>query len=177
MSTKFNRIFLSFFLMPFTSTAQDADTTSHGIKSLDDITLSATRFPEKRKYLSQELVLLTEKKIAALNQPTTAELLQHSGNVSVQKSQGGGGSPVIRGFEANKILIVVDGVRMNNAIFRGGHLQNIITIDPEIVDQLEILYGPSSVMYGSDALGGYYIFFQKNLFFHQIKKQYLMPGC
>ncbi len=153
MSFKFRGVFI-FLLMPVLSYAQEADSVSSLIKNLDDITLSATRFPEKSKYLSQAIVSISEKKIAALNQPTTAELLQHTGNVSVQKSQGGGGSPVIRGFEANKILIVVDGVRMNNAIFRGGHLQNVITIDPEMVERIEILYGPSSVMYGSDALGG-----------------------
>ncbi|NJK83238.1 MAG: TonB-dependent receptor plug domain-containing protein [Saprospiraceae bacterium] len=75
-------------------------------------------------------------------------------NVYVQKSQMGGGSPVIRGFEANKILLVVDGVRMNNAIYRSGHLQNVITIDPTILEQIEVIYGPGSLLYGSDALGG-----------------------
>ncbi len=85
---------------------------------------------------------------------TSADILIESGNVMVQKSQGGGGSPILRGFEANKILLVVDGVRMNNAIYRSGHLQNSITIDNSILDRVEILFGPSSIIYGSDALGG-----------------------
>jgi hemoglobin/transferrin/lactoferrin receptor protein len=72
----------------------------------------------------------------------------------VQKSQQGGGSPVIRGFEASRILLAVDGVRMNNLIYRGGHLQNIITVDPYCLDRMEVLFGPASVMFGSDALGG-----------------------
>jgi hemoglobin/transferrin/lactoferrin receptor protein len=72
----------------------------------------------------------------------------------MQRSQQGGGSPVIRGFEASRVLLMVDGVRMNNAIYRAGHLQNIITVDPNILQNLEILYGPSSTLYGSDALGG-----------------------
>ncbi|MCH2046879.1 MAG: TonB-dependent receptor, partial [Saprospiraceae bacterium] len=63
-------------------------------------------------------------------------------------------SPIIRGFEANKVLIVVDGVRMNNAIYRSGHLQNAITIDKDILERIEVLHGPAAVMYGSDALGG-----------------------
>lgn len=154
----------SFFialLFPFISMAQQKDSVSSDVKTLEGITLSATRFPEKTKNIPQQVITLNEKKIASLNQPTTAELLQNTGNISVQKSQGGGGSPVIRGFEANKILLVVDGVRMNNAIFRGGHLHNVITIDPEIIDRLEILYGPSSVMYGSDALGGVLHFYSK----------------
>ncbi|MCH2225265.1 MAG: TonB-dependent receptor [Crocinitomicaceae bacterium] len=88
------------------------------------------------------------------NPATSADMLQNTGNVLVQKSQGGGGSPIIRGFEANKLLLVIDGVRMNNAIYRSGHLQNAITIDNSILDHTEIIYGPSSSLYGSDALGG-----------------------
>ncbi len=85
---------------------------------------------------------------------TAADALAQHGNVYIQKSQMGGGSPVIRGFEANKVLLVVDGVRMNNAIYRAGHVQNAITVDNGILEQVEIIYGPGSLMYGSDALGG-----------------------
>lgn len=92
--------------------------------------------------------------IARINPQTTADMLQETGAVLVQKSQGGGGSPVIRGFEANRILLVVDGVRMNNAIYRSGHLQNAITVDNNILEATDIHFGPGSVMYGSDALGG-----------------------
>ena len=97
-----------------------------------------------------------------MNQQTTADVMQNSGNVFVQKSQGGGGSPIIRGFETNKVLMVIDGVRMNNAIYRGGHLQNIITIDNSMLDKVEIVFGPGSVIYGSDALGGVMHFYSKN---------------
>ena len=93
--------------------------------------------------------------VARLENPTnTADLLQNSGNILVQKSQGGGGSPIIRGFEANKVLLMIDGVRMNNAIYRSGHLQSSLTIDNAILDHTEIIFGPSSSLYGSDALGG-----------------------
>ena len=88
------------------------------------------------------------------NAQTAADALTINGAAYVQKSQMGGGSPILRGFEANKILLVVDGVRMNNAIYRNGHLQNSITIDPAILKRVEILYGPTSLMYGSEALGG-----------------------
>ncbi|MBK5270507.1 MAG: TonB-dependent receptor plug domain-containing protein, partial [Bacteroidia bacterium] len=82
------------------------------------------------------------------------DLLINTGNVFVQKSQQGGSSPVLRGFEANRVLLVVDGIRMNNAIYRCGHLQNIITVDQNMLESVEVLYGPSSTIYGSDALGG-----------------------
>ncbi|MEO9533826.1 MAG: TonB-dependent receptor [Crocinitomicaceae bacterium] len=88
------------------------------------------------------------------NPATSADMLQNTGSILVQKSQGGGGSPIIRGFEANKLLLVIDGVRMNNAIYRSGHLQNAITVDNGVLDHTEIIFGPSSSLYGSDALGG-----------------------
>ena len=90
-----------------------------------------------------------------------AEILYEAGGIHVQKSQSGGGSPVIRGFEANRVLLVIDGVRMNNTIYRSGHLQNSITVDPNYLERIEVLYGPSSVSYGSDAIGGVVHYFTK----------------
>jgi hemoglobin/transferrin/lactoferrin receptor protein len=84
---------------------------------------------------------------------STPELLSQQ-NIFVQKSQGGGGSPVIRGLEANRILLMVDGVRQNNAIFRGGHLHNLLRSDPFMIERMEVLQGSYSTLYGSDALGG-----------------------
>ena len=93
-------------------------------------------------------------KSPVLTVETTGELLEGSGQVHLQMSQQGGISPVLRGFEANRVLLVVDGVRMNNAIYRAGHLQNASTVDPFAVSQTQVIMGPSSVLYGSDALGG-----------------------
>lgn len=145
------------------------DTTFKEIK-LNEIIISATRAPENKKYVAQPTLILSTKKLQFLNQQTTATLLEQTGSVFVQKSQLGAGSPVIHGFEANKVLIVVDGVRMNNAIFRGGHLQNVITIDNSILDKVEVLFGPASVAYGSDALGGVISFYTKKPLLSDTKK-------
>ena len=102
------------------------------------------------------------KDIKITQAQTSADAIAKSGSVYVQKSQMGGGSPVIRGFEANKILLVVDGVRMNNAIYRGGHLQNAITLDASILNRAELIFGPGSLLYGSDAIGGVIHFRTKN---------------
>ena len=88
------------------------------------------------------------------NPQTAADLLGFSGKVFIQKSQQGGGSPMIRGFATNRLLYAVDGVRMNNAIFRGGNIQNVINLDPFATENTEVLFGPGSVIYGSDAIGG-----------------------
>lgn len=135
------------------------DTTSY---DLDAVVVSGNRFPEKRRDVAQKIDLIKASAISFSNSPTAAELLQESGKVFVQKSQLGGGSPVLRGFEASRVLLVVDGVRMNNAIYRAGHLQNVITLDQGMLDRVEIAFGPSSLAYGSDALGGVMHFHTKN---------------
>ena len=124
------------------------------IVELDEIVFSAGRQEEKKNKIPFQIEMIERKQIEFSNQQTTADLLQNSGQIFVQKSQAGGGSPILRGFEANKVLLVVDGVRMNNAIYRGGHLQDIITIDQNMLERTEILFGTSSTVYGSDALGG-----------------------
>lgn len=91
---------------------------------------------------------------SSLNPTNMADALERSGEVFVQRSQLGGGSPVVRGFEANRLLLVVDGIRMNTAIFRAGHLQNLLRIDPNSVGMVEVVSGSGSSIYGSDALGG-----------------------
>ncbi len=88
------------------------------------------------------------------NPQTAADLLNISGDVFVQKSQQGGGSPMIRGFATNRVLISVDGIRMNNAIFRSGNIQNVISLDPFSIENTEVVFGPGSIIYGSDAIGG-----------------------
>lgn len=121
---------------------------------MEEVVISSSKFEEKKKEVAQNIEIIKSKDIAFANQYNTADVLANTGNIFVQKSQMGGGSPVLRGLEANKILLVVDGVRMNNAICRGGHLQNIMTVDNNILDKVEIVFGPGSVVYGSDALGG-----------------------
>lgn len=123
----------------------------------------------RNKKLKQEkrpikIDVLSNEKLHKIGPQTSAEILEQASGVQVQKSQSGGGSPIIRGMEANKVLLVIDGVRMNNAIYRGGHLQNSITLDNNILEQVDISYGPGSVNYGSDALGGVIHYYTKNPF-------------
>jgi hemoglobin/transferrin/lactoferrin receptor protein len=147
---------LLFFGMSLELLAQ-SDTSS---KQLQDVVIYANKFPTLSKNIVQRVVALTDK-VLLQQQANTADILTASGQVFVQKSQAGGGSPVVRGFEASRVLLMVDGVRMNSAIFRAGHLQNIITVDNMILDRVEIIYGPSSTLYGSDALGGVVNLFTK----------------
>lgn len=131
------------------------------IVRLEEVIISSSRFDEKKTDVSRQVEVISYKEIQLLNAQTSADVLEKSGEVFVQKSQLGGGSPVLRGFEANKVLMVIDGVRMNNAIYRGGHLQNAITIDNSMLERIELLFGSGTVIYGSDALGGVVNFISK----------------
>ena len=145
--------------------------------TMEEVVLSASRFEEKKKDVAQKIQVIRSKDIQLMNQSSTADVLANTGNVFVQKSQLGGGSPIIRGFETNKVLLVVDGIRMNNAIYRGGHIQNVITLDNSIMERVEVLYGPGSVVYGSDALGGVMSFTTKNPMFSTSSKVLVKGGA
>ncbi len=121
---------------------------------MKDVVVSANKWEQEADEIPNKIVSISANEIAFNNPQTSADMLSQSGQVFMQKSQFGGGSPKLRGFAANSVLIVVDGVRMNNAIFRGGNLQNVINIDPNALAGAEVILGPGSVIYGSDALGG-----------------------
>ena len=129
---------------------------------LEEVVLSVARSQATRDKIAEQVGIISQKEIEIGAVATGADLLEINPNIRIQKSQGGGGSPVLRGFEANRVLIVVDGVRMNNAIYRSGHLQNAITIDPHNIERVEVTLGSSSVGYGSDALGGVIHYYTKS---------------
>lgn len=122
--------------------------------SLDDVVISATKSGQSARDVPNRISKISSKDIALRSPQTAADMLGLSGEVFIQKSQQGGGSPMIRGFSTNRLLYVVDGVRMNTAIFRSGNLQNVISLDPFAIESAEVFFGPGSVIYGSDAIGG-----------------------
>ncbi len=136
-------------------------------EQLDEVIMSVSKWEQQKKDIPHKTTSINARQIAYANPQTAADLLQGSGKVFVQKSQLGGGSPMIRGFATNRLLLTVDGVRMNNAIFRGGNVQNVISVDPFSVKNTEIIFGPGSVIYGSDAIGGVMNFYTKTPQFSQ----------
>jgi hemoglobin/transferrin/lactoferrin receptor protein len=123
-------------------------------KTMEGITVSANKRPQNINEVPNKITKINRTQILQNNPQTSADLLSQSGTVFVQKSQLGGGSPMIRGFATNRVLLVMDGVRMNNAIYRSGNLQNVISIDPLSIETAEVIFGPGSLIYGSDAIGG-----------------------
>ncbi len=109
-------------------------------RTLADIPVAATLVPRE---------LLEER-----NGKTSAEVLREESGIFVQKTNHGGGSAIIRGLSSNQILLLVDGVRLNNSTYRLGNHQYLTTVDNNALERIEVVHGPTSVLYGSDALGG-----------------------
>ena len=94
---------------------------------------------------------------------TLPEALEEEPGVMVQKTSRGQGSPYIRGFTGYRTLLLVDGIRFNSSVFRSGPNQYFGTLDPLSLGRIELLRGPASVLYGSDAVGGAVLAFTPDL--------------
>ncbi|HUX97543.1 MAG TPA: TonB-dependent receptor [Bacteroidales bacterium] len=141
--------------------------------AFEDFVISANRWEQKRNEVPNRITMVLKPEVQLQNPQTAADLIGLSGEVFIQKSQLGGGSPMIRGFATNRILIVVDGVRMNNAIYREGNIQNIISLDPSSIESTEIIFGPGATVYGSDAIGGVMDFHTKKALYTTGEKAYI----
>ena len=130
------------------------------------VVISASRWAERASTVSRQIAVIRPQDIRQRNPATSADLLETTGEVYMQRSQAGGGSPRLRGFGANNVLMVVDGIRLNNLIYRTGNLQNLIQVDATSLAGAEVLFGPGSVQYGSDALGGVMVFRTKDPVFN-----------
>jgi hemoglobin/transferrin/lactoferrin receptor protein len=82
------------------------------------------------------------------------EALQNEVGVLLQSTAAGQASPFVRGLTGQQVLLLVDGIRLNNSVYRFGPNQYFNTIDPGMVDHIEVLRGSASVLWGSDAIGG-----------------------
>ena len=136
--------------LPYLFAQVSKDTTN----ILSPVSVYYNRWERKINEVPNRITKFNFKQQRLQNPQTMADAIGVTGEVFIQKSQMGGGSPMIRGFATNRVLMVVDGVRMNNAIYRSGNLQNIISFDPLALEDAEVIFGPGSLMYGSDAIGG-----------------------
>ncbi|MFC0264689.1 TonB-dependent receptor [Fontibacter flavus] len=136
---------------------------------LQQAVVSATKWSQSRQEIPSRISTIRPEERELLNPQTAADLLGISGDVFIQKSQQGGGSPMIRGFSTNRLLYTIDGVRMNTAIFRSGNLHNVISLDPFAIEGTEVFFGPGAIVYGSDAIGAV-------MSFRTLKPEFITKG-
>ncbi|HEY4168212.1 MAG TPA: TonB-dependent hemoglobin/transferrin/lactoferrin family receptor [Reyranella sp.] len=136
------------------STAPQAQPTQ-----LDAVTTAATRTKRPIDEVPGTISVITTQDIDRDNVQDMRDLVRNEPGVSVgnQPARGGFSNFVIRGIGGNRVVIMSDGVRVpdfpgSNAASPTGYTRDFI--DLESVKQVEILRGPASALYGSDALGG-----------------------
>jgi len=130
--------------------AQESATEEEG----EEIVVTAERSAQNISTTPRAIAVVDRQEVFDKIGRTVPESLRQVAGVSVQRTNLGGGSPFIRGLVGNQVLYLVDGIRVNNSTFRGGPNQYLNTIDPFFIDRIEVVRGPGSVLYGSDALGG-----------------------
>ncbi|HRX11969.1 MAG TPA: TonB-dependent receptor [Draconibacterium sp.] len=145
------RLFLLLFLMNFYAFGQNdvMDTVRIG-----EIVVTTQRIPQEEFLVPYSISLLGKKEMDHFTKRTAPEMLMNMDGVFVQKTNHGGGSPFIRGLTGNQTLLLIDGIRLNNSIYRYGPNQYLNTIDIFTIDRMEVAKGTGSVQYGSDAIGG-----------------------
>ncbi len=132
-----------------------ADSGGDGPQQLDEIIVTATRSELAIGDAPFSVSTLTDSTLREKRQVRTIpESLRELPGIMVQKTAHGQGSPFIRGFTGFRNLLLIDGIRLNNSVFRDGPNQYWNTVDPLSVSRMEVVRGPSSVLYGSDAIGG-----------------------
>ncbi len=146
---------LFFVLFVFPQEKDDSQPLENGYPRLEDMVITATRTEKDVFDVPAAVDVITEKEIRSRKLPRTlVQALKETPGVMVQKTSYGQGSPYIRGFTGFRTLMLIDGIRLNNSVFRSGPNQYWNTVDPLSMKRMEVVKGPSSVLYGSDAIGG-----------------------
>jgi TonB-dependent heme/hemoglobin receptor len=135
-------------------TVLDTIFLSIGMYQSENVIITATRTGQKLADIIPIVTMVNRQKIERRNSQTSAEALREESGIFIQKTNHGGGSAIIRGLSSNQILILVDGIRLNNSTYRLGNHQYLTTVDNNMLARIEVVHGPLSVMHGSDALGG-----------------------
>ncbi len=143
------------FVAPRLVCAAELSVPEPEIAIADPIVVTATRGEERLFDLPYSAQALERDRfVRELAAKNVQEALREIPGVMVQKTGTGMASPYIRGFTGFRTLFLIDGIRLNNAVFREGPNQYWGTVDPLMIERIEVVKGPSSVLYGSDAIGG-----------------------
>ena len=121
---------------------------------LNPIFVTASRSEQNESTAPYTTSYIGEDFISDNARRTLPDALQYVPGVLVQKTAHGHGSPFIRGFTGRQNLLLVDGIRVNNSTYRSGPVQYWNTVDPLVIDHIELIKSQGSVLYGSDAAGG-----------------------
>ena len=140
---------IGLLLLPALSHALDSPRTDD---TIEEIQVTATRRSQAVSDVSAAITLISEDEIAALK--LTTDALAGQSGVFLQQTTPGQGAAIVRGLKGSELLHLVDGMRLNNAIFRNAPTQYLALVAPVNVERIEVLRGAPTSLYGSDAVGG-----------------------
>lgn len=140
--------------VPNSALAHDVALRRRPYRLHESVTVTAVRDDARAFDVPRSITVIESSALDERLPRTTPEALWDAPGVFVQKTNHGGGSPYLRGLVGNQVLVMVDGIRLNNATFRYGPNQYLATVDPANIDRIEVVRGSGSVLYGSDAMGG-----------------------
>ena len=149
------------FILAFVKFHASAQTDSTKVIRIQEVVITSQRNPQQQVDIPYSVNSISRKEMDKFSPRTTPDALMNTNGVFVQKTNHGGGSPFIRGLTGNQTLLLIDGIRLNNSIYRYGPNQYLNTVDPFSIDKIEVAKGTGSVQYGSDAMGGVLQMFTK----------------
>lgn len=121
-------------------------------EAIDEIQVTATRRPVAAAKVSAALTVVARDDIS--NEKLATDALASEVGVYLQQTTVGQGAAIIRGLKGSEILHLVDGLRLNNAIFRNAPTQYLSLVAPGSIERMEVVRGSPTSLYGSDAVGG-----------------------
>ena len=151
-------------------TLVQAQNDSVTTKQLQEVMLTTQRAPKNSIGIPHAIEKTAANYFQDYQPRTTPESLQGMSGVFVQKTNHGGGAAFVRGLTGNQTLLLIDGIRLNNATYRYGPNQYLNTIDPFLIDNIEVAKGTGSVQYGTDAIGGVIQLFSRDVAFSDKRK-------
>lgn len=124
------------------------------IRSLNPVQVTASRLSASIFDVSTAVNVIEASEIDRQMPQVMPDLLRGRAGISVQETTPGQSTPIVRGLKGSEVLYLVDGMRLSNAMFRNAPNQYLALLDPLNIDHLEVIRGPSSALYGGDAMGG-----------------------
>jgi hemoglobin/transferrin/lactoferrin receptor protein len=134
---------------------------------MKELVIIGQRYHSEQLKRPEAISVIPAKSLQYQSAMSMPDAMMNMPGLWIQKTNHGGGSPFIRGLTGYQTLIMIDGIRLNNGIFRSGPNQYLNTIDPLIINRIEVLRGTGSVQYGTDAIGGTVFLTTKNPVFSE----------
>ena len=136
------------------SRAESSQAEAEAVGEIEEITITTTRDERSASEVPAAVSVIDRDQLDAKAGRISPDLLRGEPGIFVQQTTPGQGTPIVRGLIGSSVLTLVDGMRLNNAIFRPSPNQYFALVDPYEVERIEIVRGTGSTLYGSDAMGG-----------------------